>query len=647
MTVSPTVRSQAALAAEVEAGRELLKAESERSLLEMQQGAELEAKLAAAEAGQSALRDELKAAREDAAAMAERCAATTLDSENIRLELEQRKHELGGQQHAELLRLQTDKAQRTESATVRHGLDVAHERARTQQGRFGRVITRCHRRMLKLDATRLLHGWRAVAAATRASKGLQPLTSISAAKVSVLPGSTLLIFFHVNSVDTCPCRWQVTEAKHLVAQGYGYLFRAAGSTAERDRQRAAECFLQAATVDPSNPQTDKGLAELGLSPPVVTADSAPVECGGQTDLVDTVPAYHRVQDVARDVVPGNQTASVPPPAPVASPLPSPSPSLAGQHVNSESNGTKSSNVDKALVMTESDLNGSGDAVQTPHNEIDWAEPTGGSVIGEQIGPEASRPDASNRPRSIDTSKLAVDIISWQQHHKDSSGSEVKPFIEFTVSVGFLGSRAAASASRASDAAASAENNGGSDVELVHHVTHRFSSFKLLHQQIVTHLPHSGGELAASEAAKQLFSFSLMTWFDALDPAFISRRRHWLQVYLDQLCRDPLVVASEPAQLFLGLGKNKPSIGSGDPIDAADPAPNALTMPVLTPAAAVVTGSDGGSSSELEVDRSGVGIGERLATLPRQPTETTPSKRGQVCCADTTMLTNRRIDSMQN
>eukprot|EP01051_Picozoa_sp_SAG22_P005026 SAG22_NODE_287_length_12963_cov_21.279086_9_plen_214_part_00 len=78
-------------------------------------------------------------------------------------------------------------------------------------------------------------------------------------------------------------------------------------------------------------------------------------------------------------------------------------------------------------------------------------------------------------------------------------------------------------------------------------------------------------------------------FDALDSAFIERRRHWLQVYLDQLCREPLAVAAEPTQIFLGLfrppdgsPKNPPaastaSIGDvaevqGRPGAAAEPTP---------------------------------------------------------------------------
>eukprot|EP01052_Picozoa_sp_SAG31_P004552 SAG31_NODE_189_length_20842_cov_12.518151_20_plen_289_part_00 len=88
--------------------------------------------------------------------------------------------------------------------------------------------------------------------------------------------------------------------------------------------------------------------------------------------------------------------------------------------------------------------------------------------------------------------------------------------------------------------------------------HRFSSFKALHQRLVACLSHSGTELAASEAAKQLFSFSLTTWFDSLDPQFVERRRQWLQIYLDMICCNPIAISAEPTQMFLGIKRQTSS-----------------------------------------------------------------------------------------
>eukprot|EP01051_Picozoa_sp_SAG22_P005025 SAG22_NODE_287_length_12963_cov_21.279086_8_plen_294_part_00 len=290
-------------------------------------------------------------------------------------------------------------------------------------------------------------------------------------------------------------------------QGYGYLFRASGPTAERDRQRAAECFLHAGTIDPTNKQFIKGLAELGLSPqpePVDVSSSAAAGDGGAGDglpvagRLDEISSQTRASsetDNSTQVATGGRSGeNVERDLPLSSTLTMPT-GLQGYRATVAAHASGklasqelASSLQEPIEADERDT-AERDADERDAVSADMASRGADDALSEELhGQSGTDEDAAEEDG------LSVDIVTWNQHNKDSSGKVVKPYVEFTLSV-----------TRSNGGGG---GGGGGGDTLVHH---RFSSFKVLHQQLVAQLPHSGGELAASEAAKQLFAFSLMTW----------------------------------------------------------------------------------------------------------------------------------------
>eukprot|EP01051_Picozoa_sp_SAG22_P005024 SAG22_NODE_287_length_12963_cov_21.279086_7_plen_493_part_00 len=154
---------------------------------------ELGARAAGAEASAAALQTKLQAAANDAAAAAESCAIVTAEKEQLRVELEHCRFGLHEQQQrAEQARLQSGESQRAEAEGLRERLAGAEGRLRARQAVFGQVVSRLLCGALRKDCHRLLRGWRAVTAAARRAKGLQPHANVPPEKV--------------------------TEAKHSVAQ---------------------------------------------------------------------------------------------------------------------------------------------------------------------------------------------------------------------------------------------------------------------------------------------------------------------------------------------------------------------------------------------------------------------------------------------
>eukprot|EP01050_Picozoa_sp_SAG11_P003233 SAG11_NODE_178_length_13331_cov_17.694906_3_plen_1180_part_00 len=507
-------------------------------------------RLAAAEARAAALAVRVEEQEAGAVAQVERHSSALAEREEARLQLEQLRGELRGHQNAaELQLLQSGEAMRREVAALTQRLEDQKVNASERQVRLKSAVVRLWRRQLELDARRLLRGWRAVAAQARAAKGLRPLSGAAAAKA--------------------------TEAKHLVAQGYGYLFRAAGPTAARDRQRAAECFLKAAAADPSNVQVSKGLNELGLPPP---------------------PKPQPSQEPARqnppNSAPNQQRASPPPDVEVAaaawSDAAKASAELHGRAVavRPRAMGEAQPCAGRLVARFEtadggepggghvarsetSSLSSSPPPDSTAHDAADERAAALLSSAPDMPGAQPEEQDDEDESGSLlgteEQHNVTVDIIGWQKHSKDHTGVEVKPYVEFTLSVTGDGA-GGGSRQQAEEDADDGESGVKSVRPAAYQVHHRFSSFKLLHQQLQAGLRRDGGgtaaaDLAASEAAKQLFSFSLMTWFDALDPAFIERRRHWLQLYLDQICREPLALAADPTQIFLGLKRELNIVGA--------------------------------------------------------------------------------------
>ena len=212
-------------------------------------------------------------------------------------------------------------------------------------------------------------------------------------------------------IQTQQSELRKTQAKQLIAEGCGYVFKAAGSTRARDWSRAHDCFQRALKLQPDSEQAAKGLAELSA-----LADAAVTE--SQTDE---------------------------------------------------------------------------DAEATSEAAVD----TG----------------------------VRSSVVSWRLAKQDASGRSVSAYVEYALSV--------------KEVRFTVEE---------YTVGRRFSEFKQLHRTLLA-LGESYS-LAQSTAAKQLFSFSPLTWFDTLDRGFVERRQYWLGVYLKELVADTVAIAQFKLRLFL-------------------------------------------------------------------------------------------------
>ena len=122
--------------------------------------------------------------------------------------------------------------------------------------------------------------------------------------------------------------------------------------------------------------------------------------------------------------------------------------------------------------------------------------------------------------------LRATITDFQMQNRDrETGHEIGAFVEYTVTV-----------------------TGGGSSKMV--LLRRFSSFKALHKALSASLP--ADVYPETVAIQQLFSFSLMTWFDTLDRDFIEQRAQWLRVYLSELIGSATLRQQAQVRSFLRL-----------------------------------------------------------------------------------------------
>eukprot|EP01052_Picozoa_sp_SAG31_P004553 SAG31_NODE_189_length_20842_cov_12.518151_21_plen_593_part_00 len=337
----------------------------------------LEGKLATAESNQKALQQRLDVATTETAALVQQRAKVDKDAEQLRSSIENQKNELNQQeqqQHAKMSLLRSKEALNLEVAGLRKHLEASHDRHDAQRHRLGRYISRVLRRSQKLEMSRVLLLWHARVETARARA--------SSARGVATPE-------------------KVTEAKHLIAQGFGYLYRATDTTVDRDRRRAAECFLRATNVDPGNTQARKGLAELGLDLSAARRFTS-MEPEDNQDVQErdhSTDEGHSLRLTSDADVDSEAQSNA----------------MSGRHTSGTGQSDSFTQQRNARGAAESDLTTNGlVSMKDTH------------IIQTRDTQKYSAAPADQEQH--DDPQIAVDIISWQKHHKDTSGREVKPYV---------------------------------------------------------------------------------------------------------------------------------------------------------------------------------------------------------------------------